>query len=816
MDTGEAESMAIALTADELRRTLDRADLPFDTTAAVEPLDGMTSQPRAAEALELALTVDAPGYNVFATGPPGTGKRSVLEAELRRRAGARPAPRDWVYLHDFAAPTRPTALALPAGQGPELAREITTLIEEARRGIAAAFDSDSYRSRHRAVHERFDAQRREILEQLQAVALRHDVGLELTPAGVASVPLVDGRPIAAEDFRALPPERQRAYQDAVAALEDDVSKAFVRVRALDRACAEEHRNLEREVALFAVGHLVDDAKRRWSAIDRVRPWLDALQEDLIAHLEQLRPGASEPAAAAALGALVGPGRPVADFASRYEVNVLVTHEPGATAPVVAMHDASYYDLFGRIEYETVYGGAVTDHLHIRPGAVHRAAGGYLLLHAADVLAKPFVWGRLKEVLRTGQARIENLGAQYMLFPSATLDPEPIDVDLTVVLVGPAELYALLHALDPDVSRLFKVRADFDSRMPWDGDAVRGHAAYVARQVLEHGLLHFDGEALARVIEHSARLAEDREHLSTRLPQIADLVIEASHCASREGASLVSGDHVEQSLRQRRRRSDLPERRLREYVLDGTLRIDVTGTATGQVNGLAVSGFGDDVFGHPVRITASVAAGDGTVVDIDREAELSGPIHDKGVLILAGLLRHLYCQHTALALRASLVFEQSYGPVEGDSASGAELFALLSALAEVPIHQRIGITGSVDQHGRIQAIGGVNEKIEGFFELCRERGLTGDQGVVIPAANRRHLMLDRDVVEAVRGGRFHVWAIDTIDEGIELLTGAIAGTPDEDGAYPEDSFHGRAQARIAALADLAREFHRPPGESVQAP
>jgi lon-related putative ATP-dependent protease len=800
--------MTVALTAEDLRRSLDPADLPFASTAEVEPLDGMMSQPRAGEALELALDIDVPGYNVFATGAAGTGKRAVLEAELRRRAAARPAPRDWVYLHDFADPTRPAAVALPAGRGPDLAADVAALVEESRRGIAEAFESDRYRERHRVVHERVDGRRRQVIEQLQQLGRARDVDLELTPAGVVSMPLVDGESIAPEAFMQLPPERQAAYQQAVHELESDVRQAFTRLRALEREGREELAQLDHEVALFAIGHLVDEMKRRWSEADRLGAWLDALREDLIEHVDLLRAEGSEPSAPAGLAALI-PGRRQ-DFVDRYEVNVLVTHEAGAAAPVVAVYDCSYYELFGRIEYETVYGAALTDHRHVRAGAAHRAAGGYLLLHAPDVLSKPFVWGRLKELLRTRKARIENLGAQYMLFPSASLEPEPIDVDLTVVLVGSTELYRLLQAIDPDVRQLFKVRADFDTEAAWDEETVGGYAAFVRQQVRDHGLPDFDRTAVARLVEHGSRLADDRERLSTHLPEIADIVREAAHAATADGAGLVTAAHVERSLRDRRRRSDLPEQRLRRHTIQGDLHVDVTGSVTGQVNGLAIVGLGDHAFGHPIRITATVAAGDGKVVDIDREAELSGPIHDKGVLILAGLLRHLYCRDTALALRASLVFEQSYGPVEGDSASSAELLALLSALADVPIHQRVGVTGSVDQHGHMQAIGGVNEKIEGFFALCREHGLTGDQGVIIPTANLRHLMLDHEVVDAVRDGRFHVWATDTIDEAIELLTGTIAGVPAADGTYPEHTFHGRAQARIARLAALARELRRPAG------
>jgi predicted ATP-dependent protease len=792
----------------DLRRTADPASLPFATTAEVEPLEGMTSQPRAEEALGLALEMDAPGYNVFATGPPGTGKRSVLETELRRRAAARPAPPDWVYVHDFADATRPAAIALPSGRGPKLERDIAALIEDVSREVRAAFESDTYREQHRALHERLDRRRVEVLRDLQEEALKRGIAVEPTPAGFMTAPLVAGRPVSRDELMRLAPEHQARYQAGLAELKPHIDDTFARLREAARDAQKQHTQLDREVALAAIGNLVEAVKREWADVERLGAWLDALREDLLDHLDALRtPPDEAPPPVPMFGPALAAAR-ASDLSARYAVNVLTTREPDAGAPVVAVHDCSFYELFGRIEYDTAFGAAVTDHRHLRPGAVHRAAGGYLLLEARDVIAKPFVWGRLKELLRTGRARIENLGTQYMLFPSATLDPEPIDVNLTVVLVGTSELHALLHALDDDVQRLFKLRADFDSTTAWDESGEAAYAAFVSRIVREHGLAHFDSGAVGRLIEHGARLAADRERLSTRYPEIADVLVEAAHEARADGAEVVTAAHVERSLRRRRRRVDLPEQRLREHILDGTLRIDVTGNAVGQINGLAVSQLGEHRFGHPVRVTATVASGDGDVVDIDREAELSGPIHDKGVLILAGLLRHLYCRSTPLALRASLVFEQSYAPVEGDSASGAELFALLSALADVPLTQQIAVTGSIDQHGRIQAIGGVNEKIEGFFALCRESGFTGEQGVAIPASNLRHLMLDREVVEAVEAGKFHVWAISTLDEGIELLTGMQAGAPDEDGNYPEASFHGRTQARIASLAELARGFRVP--------
>ncbi len=786
-----------------LRRTMDPGGLPFESTAEVEPLERMIGQPRAGEALELALELTAPGYNVFATGPSGTGKRSVLEAELRRRAASRPAPCDWVYVHDFSAPARPAAIALPAGRGPELARDADALVVQLRRAIGAAFESEAYRRRHRELHERLGRRRDEAVAALKAAAAERDVAVELAPEGIATLPLDDGRPLSPEAFLALPPERQQRFRNALPELQADVDETLVRLAELEREGREEHARLEREAAGNASRGPIEDMKRRWGGVERVAAWLDALLEDLLGRLDALRAPQADPSL---------PGvRPVGprnhDRLARYGVNVFVTRDPDAGAPVIAIHDCSYYEVFGRIDYDTSFGAVTTDHGHIRPGAAHRAAGGYLLLEAKDVLVKPFVWGRLKELLRTGQARIENLGTQYMLFPSASLDPEPIDVGLTVVLIGSNELHRMLHALDDDVPRLFKIRADFDFDTAWDDDGVAGYAGFVSRQVRDRGLLDFDRGAIARIVEHGARLAGDRNRLSTRYPEISDVVVEASQQARRAGGSTVAAEHVERSLAARRRRSDLVEQRLREETLDGTLRIDLTGDVTGQVSGLAVIDRGDHRFGHPIRISATVGPGEGDVVDIDREAELSGPLHDKGVLILAGLLRHLYCRSTPLALRASLVFEQSYGPVEGDSASAAELLALMSALAGAPLAQGIAVTGSVDQRGRLQAIGGVNEKIEGFFALCRDHGLTGEQGVAIPAANARHLMLDPEVVAAARRGAFHVWTIETIDDLIELIAGIQAGEPDAHGAYPRRTFHGRVQARIAELAALARRSER---------
>jgi lon-related putative ATP-dependent protease len=559
-----------------------------------------------------------------------------------------------------------------------------------------------------------------------------------------------------------------------------------RLRELERTGQEEFRSLDREVAEFAVGHLVGEFKQRWPEIARVKAWLDAALEDMIGNLPRLR---GEPAP--------GFGMPGTDeaFFGRYMANVLVANDPEAGAPVVFAPNATFHELFGRIEYRSAFGAISTDHRLIRSGAIHRANGGYLVLDALNVLTEPFVWRHLKEALRSRRLRIENIGAQYTIFPTATLEPEPTELDLKVMLVAPPAIYELLYGLDEDVRKLFKVKADFDVRMPWTEETERRYAGFISREVREAGLRHLDSAAVARAIEEAARGAEHQERLSTRFSELANLVVEASHWAGRAGSDVVRAAHVEQAVEHHTYRSNLVEERVRELIAEGTLLVDVEGEATGQVNGLAVSRVGEHEFGHPARVTATAAAGGGDLINIDRETELSGPIHDKGFLILTGFLRNRFARDLPLSLKASIVFEQSYSQVEGDSAAAAELLALLSALADLPLRQDVAVTGSVNQHGRIQAVGGATAKVEGFFEVCKQAGLTGNQAVLVPNANVRHLMLKPAVVEAVRAEQFHVFAMETVDDALELLTGV-----------PGETVHKRIEDRLATMAETARQFY----------
>lgn len=794
------------LTPEQLRRRCDPASLPFATTAEVEPLSATVGQPRALRAVELGLEVDAPGYHLFATGPAGTGRRSTLQRLLGERAAQRATPPDLVYLFDFGAPETPRAALLAPGRGEELVRGMARFVEEARGRIADAFESERYGERRRQLAEELEKRGEEALAPLRAFAAERGLAVELTPAGVATIPVTHGHPLAPEQFRALPEAEREKIVAATEEVQAKLPATISRLADIQRESRRRIEELDREVAEFAIGHLVDDLKARFAEPPQLLSWLDRLTDDVVDNLERFRaadagPPLPEPMAASAR-------RADEQFFARYQPNLLVSHPDGnGGAPVVFETNPTHYNLFGRLDYEASFGAVVTDHRRIRPGAVHRANGGYLILDAAQVLTQPLVWEKLKETLRSGRIKIENFGAQLTLFPTATLEPEPVDLDLKVVLVGSTEIYSLLYRLDEDVRKLFKVRADFDVEMPWDEDEAGHYAGFVARQVRDHGLREFDREAVARVIEHGGRLRESQERLSARFQEIGELVAEASHWAGAAGRETVGTGDVEQAIDERVYRSNLIEEKLREEVAKGVFAVDLAGTRTGQVNGLSVAALGDYEFGRPARITATVAIGDGEVLNVDRETELSGPIHDKGFLILSGYLRERYGGERPLSLAASLVFEQSYGVVEGDSASAAELFALLSALAEAPLQQGIAVTGSVDQHGRVQAIGGVNAKIEGFFAACREAGLDGEQGVIVPAANRRNLMLREEVVAAVREGRFHVWAIADVEAGIELLSGLPAGERGADGGYPEGSLHRRVEDRLAAFAAARREFGR---------
>jgi lon-related putative ATP-dependent protease len=788
----------VELRPEQLRRRLDPEKLRFSSTAEVAPLVGTIGQPRALDALEYGLAVGTHGFNVFVSGLPGSGRLTTVLDYLGTLAATKAPPSDWVYVHDFGNPDRPNAIQLPAGRGAELARAMDEFVEAARREISQAFESEEYDRRQREIAAEIAAEREREEEELTQFAAERMIALKTTLMGVASVPLVDGKPITREQFERLSEEQQAAITNATAEVEERAAGFVRQVRRLGQEAARRGHELEQEVALFASEPLFRELEERFAEEPEVLAYLEAVKTDLLANLADFREDEERPQLPFGLGA-----RP-RDL-SRYSVNVLVDNGAAEGAPVVVERNPTYYNLLGRIEYRASFGAMATDFREIKAGALHRANGGFLVLDALDVLRHPFAWEALKRALAAGEARIESLGEEFSAVPIATLRPEPIPLAVKVVLLGSPVLYHLLYQLDDDFRELYKVKADFAPELAWTAEHERNYAAFVSRWVRENDLRHFDRAAVARLIEHGARLRESQRKLSTRLLEISDLVSEASFWAEREGHDLVREADVELAIRKREYRSSLLEERIHELVEDGTLLIETAGERVGQVNGLAILDLGDYVFARPTRVSARTSLGRGGIASIEREIELSGPIHSKGFMILSGYLAATYAQEWPLAVSASLTFEQSYDEIEGDSASATELYALLSALSGLPLAQDVAVTGSVDQHGRVQAVGGVTRKVEGFYAVCKARGLTGAQGVVIPATNVRNLMLDEEVVEAVRRGEFHVWAVRTIDEGIELLTGRRAGRRRADGSYPPDSVHGLVAARLADYAERMRAF-----------
>ena len=792
----------LELSPEALRRRLDPGTLPFRSTAEVEPLQGTIGQPRALDAIEFGLEVAAAGYNLFVAGQPGSGRTQTILDHLERVARTRPAPSDWVYVYNFSQPDRPDAIRLPAGRGAELARDMDEFLRAARHEIPRAFESEDYERRRHEIMAEIGTRRDSLTGELEAFAHELGFAVEMTPAGIVTVPLVQGKPLSSDAFAQLPDDAQREIERRSEQVQERVSATVRQLRQLEKEAAERVRQLDRDVAQFAVGSLFHELRERYAGEEEVLAYFGQVEEDLPDHLGAFRAGAGEELPAVLLG-LQTMNRE--EQLSRYRVNVLIGDRHSDGAPVVLERNPTYYNLVGRIDYRAAFGTMVTEFHQIRAGAIQRANGGFLVLHALDVLRNPFAWEALKRALLTGEARIENLGEQLSAFPTATLRPEPVALDLKVVLVGSTFLYHLLYAFDEEFHELFKVKVDFAPEMEWSDEHVGDYAAFISRRVHETGLRHFDDSAVTRVIEHGARLREHQRKLSTRLLEIADVVTEASFWAGKAGRELVAAEDVDRAIERKEYRSNLVEERVRELIADGTIMIDTEGERVGQLNGLAVIDLGDYAFGKPSRVTARASLGRGAVTSIEREIELSGPIHSKGFLILSGYLAGKYAQEQPLSLAATITFEQAYEGVEGDSASSTELYALLSALSGLPLRQAIAVTGSVNQHGEVQAVGGVTTKVEGFFSVCKAKGLTGDQGVLIPRANVEHLMLADEVVEAVREGAFHVWAVGTIDEGVELLTGTPAGERGPDGQYPEGSVHRLVEERLRGYADRLREF-----------
>ncbi len=805
------------LPVDALRRTCDPDQFDFETTDDLSSDTQVIGQSRAIEALQFGVGIDSQGYNIYALGPAGTGRRDLVQNLLEHEADAEDPPSDWCYVNNFGDPRTPRMLELPAGRAGDLHEDMEQFIEELKTALPATFESEEYQTRQQMIQEEVRQEQEEELEDLQERAREENIALMRTPNGFAFAPIRDGDVISPEDMEALTKEERERIRELIEGFQDELQDILRKVPERQREARDRIRALNREMAQLAVDDLIDNLRERYENLNAVLDFLSAVREDIIENVEMIVSYATD--GGQGMQALQQQGSQQ-DFSNafggsgpwrRYHVNIMVDHADAEGAPVIFEDNPNYQNLVGQVEQIAQMGALVTDFNLVRPGALHKANGGYLVLEARKLLMQPYAWEGLKRALQSEEIRIESPRQALGLMSTVTLEPEAIPLDAKIVLVGERYLYYLLEALDPDMGELFKVMADFDDEVDRDTHQQR-YSELLATIVDNEALRPLDRTAVARIIDRSARLVDDTEKLTAHMQSITDLLRESSYWAGEESADVVSAEHVQQAIDAQIHRADRLREKTQESIERKTLYISTEGAEVGQINGLSVLQLNNFSFGRPNRITARVSLGKGEIVDIERETALGGPLHSKGVLILSGFLSGRYAQDRPLSLQASLVFEQSYGGVDGDSASSAELYALLSAIAEVPIQQQFAVTGSVNQHGVIQPIGGVNEKIEGFFDVCATRGLTGDQGVLIPASNVKHLMLRRDIVTATQDGDFHIYPIETVDEGIELLTGQPAGKPDADGNYPEGSINYRVAQRLDELAEHRQEFVSMDGET----
>lgn len=790
------------LPPESLRWNCDPSVFTFKTTEDIPPLTGIVEQERPIRAIRFGLDIGSPGFNIYVSGLTGTGKTTVIRTFLEDIAARMPRPDDWCYVHNFRDPNCPTILNLPAGRAKTLKAEMGELVRHLKTAIPKAFESKEYEESVNRLLRENQVQQQLLLGQLSEKARAEEFEIEISKVGVSLVPVMDGKPMTPDQYDELDPEAKKQIEARRSGLDQDVQSFLRQVRDANKDSRDRVNELHRRVGLYVVGVRIDGIKEQHLGYPKITSYLDDVQEYILSHLEDFTEDSAKQDSSLSSKLRL---EPAADPFAKYSVNIVVDNTDLQGAPVIIETNPAYYNLFGRVERRAQFGTLSGDFTLIRAGSFAKANGGFLVVNAHDVLLNSGVWETLKRTVKNKEVRIEDMAEQFGIVPVAGMRPNPIPVNVKVIMIGHQMIYHELYSLDEDFRKIFKVKADFDSEMARDARAFADYASFISSRCHDEGLLHFDPSGVAQVIEYGSWLVDNRQKLSARFSDVADIVREANYWARYSGASIVSAVHVQRAVEEKYYRSSLIEERIREMIVDGTILVDVDGEAVGQVNGLAVIDLGDIRFGKPSRITAKTFMGKSGVIDIERESGMSGKIYEKGVLILSGYLGAKYAQEHPLSVAASLCFEQSYEGIDGDSASSTELYALLSSLSNLPIKQGIAVTGSVNQNGQVQPIGGVNQKIEGFFDVCKIRGLTGAQGVMIPEQNVNNLMLRRDVVDAVAAGKFHIYAVRTIDEGIEILTGASAGERNDQNAYPEGTVNHRVDQRLKEFAEALQKF-----------
>lgn len=798
--------MAVSpLSPDSLRRLCDPSIFRFQDTSSLTPSIGLINQERAIRAIKFAMSIHKDGFNIYMAGRPGLGKTRYALEIAQKYANSMPVPDDWCYVYNFEDPMHPRTINLPAGKGKEFKKDMEIFVKNIQQELKKAFEGEEYETERSKVLEEFRVRKEKYVTELSIAAQERGFKVKITTSGIYFIPIINGSPINEEDYNLLDEEIKIELTNSSEELQKETQDIIRKIRQIEMQAEAAIREWEKQIARYTVDIYTDDLKNKYKDFPKVISYLDSVRKDILENISHIAGIETEDPQQNMIYQIMLRKSGEENHYDKYRVNLLVDNSRLKGAPVVIDYNPTYYNLMGRCDYENEHGTVITDYTMIKPGLFHQANGGFLILHINDVLSNPQSLDAIKRTLKTRQIVIENIKEQMGLIAVSSLKPEPIPVNVKVILIGSSEAYHFLYNYDRDFRKYFRIKAEFDSSMEYNEENILKIAQYIAAYCRKEGLRHFDRTGVAEVINYCSWLVQDQYRLTVRFSEIEDILVESEAWAKIEGCPLVSGKHVQKAVREKRKRSSKYDEELLRSIQDGSILIDTDGYAVGQINGLAVVDMGDYIFGKPRRITATTYMGKKGILDIEREVETGGVTHSKGVLILSGYIGQKYAQNMPLSLSASICFEQLYSGIEGDSASSTELFAILSSLSDLPIYQGIAVTGSVNQHGFIQPIGGATYKIEGFFEICKIKGLNGKQGVIIPYQNIRNLVLSDEIVEAVRKGYFHIYPIRTVDEGMEILTGVPAGERLPDGSYPPGTVNGRVYNKLKYFAETAAKY-----------
>ncbi len=782
----------------QLKRSCSPEEFSFRTTQEIPPLEGIIGQERAVQALDFGLAVKMKGYNIYMSGPSGTGKTTYARASTEKLAATEPVPSDWCYVYNFQNPRCPLALRFEAGLGKQFKEDMEELVQLLKIELQKVFRADDYEKQKSELLHSFDEERGALMDDMSAMAGEYDFQVKTTNSGIYFMPLVEGKAVGEEEYDNLAEDVKADIEKKSQTVQEKAGSIMRDIRELDIASKKRVEQLDYKVGMFAIGHHIGAVQEKYQEYERVIAYINAMQEDVLENISQFFEEEEESDEALASLLPMLSKKPADDVTLKYKVNLIVDHSETKGAPVVVTFNPTYYNLVGEVEYDSEFGNLTTDFMKIKGGLFHKANGGYLIVQAQDILSAPQAWEALRRVIKTKEINMDSVREQLGAVVAPTLKPEPIAADIKVIMIGSNYYYETLSQYDDEFDKFFKIKADFDYEMPGTEENIWKIARFIKGFVEREKTMEFDVSAVCSIVEYSFRAAERQDKLSTRFNHLAEILCEAVTWAKLEGAETVTAEHIRKTVYEKEQRMNLYEEKLDEMLADDVIMIDTQGSEIGQINGLAVLDMGNYVFGNPTRITATTYVGKSGIVNIEKEARMSGQTHDKGVQIISGFLGQTYAQNFPLSLSCRVCFEQNYNGIDGDSASSTELYCILSSLAELPIRQDLAVTGSVNQKGEIQAIGGVTYKIEGFFDLCRKRGLTGEQGVIIPVANVRELVLKDEVVEAVKCGTFHIYPISHIDEGIELLMSMPAGKKNKNGTFPVNSVHGKVMKKLRAF------------------